>query len=597
MAAIPEFVLRKLYIPDSLKSVENGYSFDLKNTFSPVTLTGFGLTVDEKLWNPGYIYISLPGVGEIPAGGINIDHPFTLAVNVAMTVRVVGEPPLKRLVIRADTKEAGVLQFGIPVVMEDEEQPLRQASKLEKFGRRVQYAAQVFRAQQDPQHPVYHFAPPSNWMNDPNGLIYWKGNYHLFYQYNPTEAVWGNIHWGHAVSKDMLHWKHLPIAMGPSADGPDAGGCYSGCAVNNNGNPTMIYTGVYPETQCLATAMDDDLIVLKKNPQPVISTPPADLSLEGFRDPCVWQEANEWRMILGSGISGVGGCVFLYRSKNLLNWQYMGVLLQGSVKEREPIFTGSMWECPSLFPMGDRWVLIVSACDEKEGTLYSLYFTGKYAVDRFIPDGPARLLDGGAGGCLYAPQTFVEKKGQRVMFGWLRESRSVEAQKKAGWSGAMSLPRILSLSEKGELNSSPIPEIKQLRINPQVLTKNKNISEVIRGGCLEIVAKIPPEVERWSGVHISCGSDPKDGILVGFDSTNGVVVVDCRHADGTISAIPVDPPAMKDMILHIFMDGSILEVFINDQTPLSARYYLKRPQALYVRMVGDAAATVYKLKI
>ena len=366
MPAIPEFILRKLYVPDSLQPSAEGFTFELNNSLAPVTLTGMGVVADGIPIEAGLIYLSLPGLGEIPAGGISDDEPFALAVNTTIKARVYGPMPQKRLVIRAETREAGVLQFGISFTPVNEEtseesmEPPKKAGFMAKMGRRLQYASQVFKVQQDPQHPSYHFAPPSNWINDPNGLIYWKGNYHVFYQYNPFEPAWGNIHWGHACSKDMLHWKHLPIALWPDPQYADAGGCFSGCAVNNNGTATLIYTGVYPETQCLATSMDDDLINWKKHSQPVIPASPPGLQLEGFRDPCVWWEASEWRMALGSGIKGVGGAVLLYRSKDMINWQYLGSLFQGQRKLDKDLDSGTMWECPSFFPLDDKWVLIMS---------------------------------------------------------------------------------------------------------------------------------------------------------------------------------------------------------------------------------------------
>lgn len=595
MPAIPEFVLRKLYVADSLIPRESGFIFELNNTFAPVTLTGFSLIIDNMICDPGEVTISTDGLSDYPAGGISAEHPFTLSVNTVVKVSVHGVPPQEHLVIRAETKEAGVLQFGIPVSVERTIEPeiKHKPEKITRLLNRVKYAAKVFRVQQDPQHPSFHYAPPANWINDPNGLIYWKGSYHLFYQYNPIEAVWGNIHWGHAVSSDMLRWKHLPIALIPSPDGADAGGCYSGCAVDNNGTPTLIYTGVYPETQCLAIPTSGDLITWRKRKQPIIPSAPQGMQLEGFRDPYVWQEAGEWRMIVGSGLTDVGGAVLIYRSKNLIDWRYMGILFQGDSGTADPLWTGTMWECPSLFPLGEKWILIVSV-HSHEGAVYSIYYTGQYTVDRFIPDGPPRLLDGGAEGCFYAPQTFIERKGQRVMFGWLRECRSEQAQVLAGWSGAISIPRYLSLDENGDLSINPEPALERLRKTHEKLIRPNQISENVKGGCLEMLIRVPPDTEKWSGVHLL--DNLQNGILIGYDAVNGVVVVDCRHAGGLISAVSVDPPGLHDMVLHVFLDGSMIETFIDDRTPVSARFYIPKPQSLRVRLVGRAKVDLWEVK-
>ena len=126
----------------------------------------------------------------------------------------------------------------------------------------------------DPHRPRFHFLPAKNWMNDPNGLIQWQGQYHLFYQYNPNGAVHGTIHWGHAVSSDLIRWTDLPIALTPTPGGPDAAGCWSGCAVDNHGIPTLIYTGIRPQAQCIATSLDGLITWEKFSGNPVLKSPP-----------------------------------------------------------------------------------------------------------------------------------------------------------------------------------------------------------------------------------------------------------------------------------------------------------------------------------
>ena len=187
-----------------------------------------------------------------------------------------------------------------------------------------------------------------------------------------------------------------------------------------------------------------------------------------FRDPLVWKEGQEWRMAVGSGIHGKGGAVLLYGSRNLIEWQYIGILYQKDLQDLEGMETGTMWECPSIFHLGEKWVLIISVCNAK-GPIGTFYYIGDYHEDHFIPDGPARRLDHGAEACFYAPQTFLSGSGERVMFGWLREARSVYEMKRAGWSGAMSLPRLLSLSEAGELWCAPLARITGLRRQAETL--------------------------------------------------------------------------------------------------------------------------------
>lgn len=175
----------------------------------------------------------------------------------------------------------------------------------------------------DSQRPQYHFLPKANWVNDPNGPIFWKGYYHLFYQYSSTIDPQGPKYWGHARSKEMVYWEHLPMALVPTPGGPDKDGCWSGSAFINDGVPTLVYTGVGPQVQCLATS-DDDMTTWKKfSGNPVVGSPPAALMVTGFRDPSIWREGDSWLMTVGSGFQDRGGAVLLYGSKDLERWDYL----------------------------------------------------------------------------------------------------------------------------------------------------------------------------------------------------------------------------------------------------------------------------------
>src|SRR3974390_898301 len=196
------------------------------------------------------------------------------------------------------------------------------------------------RLAQDPLRPQYHLLPAANWMNDPNGPIFYKGRYHMFFQYNPNGAFWGDMHWAHATSPDMIHWKHEPIAIAPSPDGWDRDGVFSGSAVLDGTTPAVIYPGVLPpatpaeitlddghhkwrEVQCLATATDSDLRTWNKITAPIIAQPPEGLAVTGFRDPGVWREGDDWLLTLGSGTKEKGGMVLLYTSRDLRTWTYL----------------------------------------------------------------------------------------------------------------------------------------------------------------------------------------------------------------------------------------------------------------------------------
>ncbi|MEO0565133.1 MAG: glycoside hydrolase family 32 protein, partial [Chloroflexota bacterium] len=295
-------------------------------------------------------------------------------------------------------------------------------------------------------------------MNDPNGVIQWDGRYHLFYQYNPFGAFHDHMHWGHAVSDDLIHWQELPIAIAPSPNSVDEGGIFSGCIVEHNGKPIAFYTGVNvgatEQQQCMAVG-DNELITWQKHhANPVIATPPSNMDqFSEFRDPFVWQEGNTWYMLVGSQIEGVGGTALLYTSEDLTNWTYLHPLLVGDVARH-----GAMWECPNFFPLGDKWVLVISL-HTGIGTGNVIYFVGEYHDYRFYPEHEA-VMDSGV---YYAPLTCLDDQNRRLMWGWLRESRSGEEQRAVGWSGVQAIPRVLTLDEDNRLLMNPVPELAQIR--------------------------------------------------------------------------------------------------------------------------------------
>ncbi len=191
-------------------------------------------------------------------------------------------------------------------------------------------------------------------MNDPNGLIFWKGRYHMFYQCNPASTEHTNVCWGHAASEDLVHWEDLPLALAPTLGSPDEDGCWSGCAVVHEGSVYLLYTGVrgkrpnHRQRPCLARALDDGLVSFEKlAANPVISEEPLP-GLIGFRDHTVRRVDGGFHQLIGSGSEVLGGCTFEYRSTNLVSWDYSGVFLDAKSSD----LPGAMWECPDLFRLG-----------------------------------------------------------------------------------------------------------------------------------------------------------------------------------------------------------------------------------------------------
>lgn len=449
----------------------------------------------------------------------------------------------------------------------------------------------------DPHRPQYHFLPEANWMNDPNGVIQWQGRYHLFYQYNPNGPFHGTIHWGHAVSDDLAHWAHLPIALAPGPEGPDKDGCWSGCAVDNHGTPTLLYTGVSPQTQCLAWS-EDGLVTWKKHPgNPVLAAPPPELDIVGgaqwdWRDPWVWQENDMWYMLIGSGIKAKGGAILLYQSRDLFQWEYLHPLLIG-----EHFDLGEVWECPSFFPLRRQHILLISPAPEASHTDY---LVGEYAHQKFSPNTVGKTDHGPY---VYAALPLLDEQGRRLLWGWIKEGRDSAAQQAAGWSGVMSLPRVLDLRPDGVLKMTPAPELVVLRDQHQhwsdlalASAANQGLSG-LHGPALEIIAEFAGLEAAQVGLWVCCSPGQEECTLIAYDAVQQQVVIDRSRSslnpavDHQAHTAPLKLAEDKRLTLHIFLDGSVIEVFANDHVCLTSRVYPTRSDSCRVDLFAPAGRT------
>lgn len=448
------------------------------------------------------------------------------------------------------------------------------------------------RLRSDFQRPRYHFLPPAHWMNDPNGFFQWKGRYHLFYQHNPDGSFWANMHWGHAVSDDLVHWEDLPIAMAPTPGGPDAAGVFSGCIVDD-GVPTAIYTGAAGprynrQTQCIAVSHDDLLTWEKYAGNPVLAEVPEEAGqTDDFRDPFVWKEGDTWYMVLGSRIKDVGGTIFLYRSPDLRAWEYLGPAVIGDLN-----VSGENWECPNFFPLGAKWVLIVSThTGPIMGTVQ--YFVGTYSNFRFTPEVHG-IYDHGY---MYAPLTTVDDKGRRLLIGWLREGQPPEAQRSAGWSGVQSIPRELSLDDRNRLVSVPVPELATLR-GAHTALHDVALGAVsaldVRGLYLDIEAEIALEPDGVFCLCVACADDDTEHTDILYDAAAQQlrVQIHAPHVEAThilplrTANHPLD--AGEPLRLRILLDGSVLEIIANGRTSLTERIYVRHAGHDGLRLGGNS---------
>lgn len=434
----------------------------------------------------------------------------------------------------------------------------------------------------DPHRPRWHFAPPGNWLNDPNGLIQWRGTYHLCYQYHPSGPLWGDIHWGHATSRDLTHWDDAPLALAPTPGGPDADGCWSGVAVDDGGVPTVIYTGVAAgqERPCLATG-DDDLIVWRKYPgNPVIAAPPPGLDLVGFRDHALWRQDGQWQMAIGAGVRGVGGAALRYTSPDLRAWAFAGPLCAGDGGA-----TGEMWECPDFFALGDRHALVVSTLPARR----VLGMLGDYDGARFVPQQIAPL---DAGRAFYAPQSCRDDRGRRIMIGWLPEARPDADLVAAGWAGMMSAPREIMARPEGGLGMAPAAEISALRrqgwhaTDLPLAPATPLPCPLIPGGSFEARLTLAPGAARRIALTLYAGGEPLTTIAV--DRAAQTLAVPAGDGQTTM---PLALAPGADLRLVALVDRSVIEVFANDRACATQRVYPANPDdlRLVLSATGDAA--------
>jgi beta-fructofuranosidase len=416
--------------------------------------------------------------------------------------------------------------------------------------------AAALRVQDDLSRPAYHFCPPAQWMNDINGPLCHNGYYHIFYQHNPLTDMpmderLAHMHWGHARSKDLVFWEHLPIALAPSSEKGEKS-CWSGCAaIDGRGKPIIIYTAVFedeipfkkPFEQWLAVG-DDELITWEKSP----SNPLLTLRTHGgpefnsdWRDPFLFKAAGKRFMIIGAcGEAGVA--VYEAQDDGLTMWKYRGRLLEESV------------ECPNLFSMNDKWVFISSPFNLVKYSVGSL----DLETMKFSP----RIRGTVDWGHYYGTNVLIDDAGRRILFGWVPGWNWDLFQMGRGWNGCMALPRELKLGPGDRLLQSPIAELSRLRLQETSVHESDismhDSTPIIKnagGDTLEILL-IFSHIEA-AKVGLSLRSCTGEKTTLSFNNKESNLEVEDKK-------IPLSSHRPGQMSLRIFVDRSVLEVYAND---------------------------------
>jgi len=474
--------------------------------------------------------------------------------------------------------------------------------------------------------PQYHFTPAKNWMNDPNGPIYYQGEYHLFYQYNPFGNVWGHMSWGHAVSRDLVHWEHLPVAI------PEENGImiFSGstvvdwhnssgfCKEANTAEPSClvaIYTGHRErlQTQNLAYSNDRGRTWTKYAGNPVL-----DLHMQDFRDPKVfWHEpGHQWVMVAALPTLHK---VRFFGSTDLKHWSALSDFGPAGG-------TAGVWECPDLFPLPvegeagqSRWVLSINVNPGGlMGGSADQYFVGQFDGTTFVNANPAeQVLWADYGKDFYASTSFSDipaTDGRRIWLGWLLNWEYAGKVPTSPWCGVQSIPRVLSLIRFPEgirLVQSPVKELEVLRRNHVSLgemdiaaANGALLAKRVHGDALEIIADLDSSNSAEAGIRVRKGKD--EATTIGVDWAKQEVFVDRTRSGDTAfdpkfpgrHAGPLLPVGGERVKLHIFVDRSSVEVFVNNgATVISDAIFPSRDSQGIELYSSGGQARIVKLEV
>lgn len=472
----------------------------------------------------------------------------------------------------------------------------------------------------DEERPVYHFSPRVGWLNDPNGLSFYGGKYHLFYQYNPYSAYWDDMHWGHAVSKDLVRWEYLPCALAPDTD-QDRIGCFSGSAVTTmDGRHLLMYTGITEDKsdpegrwkQHQNIAFGDGRNYVKFEGNPVIGEEdlPEGGDTHEFRDPYMWTTgAGRYRALVANANTANGGItqLTLYKSEDGLHWRRNSILYEDDMK------IGIMWECPNFFPLGSGYCLIASPMDmeaeEAEGSIRFpkgnnvCYMLGEYddEAGKFTPrrqgDGNRTLyhpVDSGLD--FYAPQVLGAPDGRKIMIGWMQDPETSQQHDKSfKIFGQMTVPRELFI-KNGMLCQRPVKEINSLR---KERTDHSGVTvgseetglEGIKGRSAELLIRAENEDSPYEELRIRFAKNDEYYTELRYRPDQSILTID-RSRSGQAGNVPATRKIRvrsRDgrIKLRMLLDRWSAEIFVNDGEQVISLTYYTDPAADGITFSAD----------
>ena len=435
------------------------------------------------------------------------------------------------------------------------------------------------------RRPLFHLSARTGWMNDPNGFCYYKGRYHLFYQYHPYETHWGPMHWGHAASKDLLHWEYLPAAMAPD-EIYDMDGCFSGSALElPDSRHLLMYTGVRKErqengdvrevqTQCLAIGDGIDYEKYEKNPVLDEKDLPEGSSRFDFRDPKVFRKKDgTYGCVVGNRPADGSGQILFYTSEDGFDWHYQKVFATNHNR------FGKMWECPDFFMLDGRGVLLISVQEmqpqgfEYPNGLGTVCLIGEYdeEADDFIEE-HNQSIDYGID--FYAPQTVLTPDGRRVMIGWMQnwDTCAFRAPEDM-WFGQMSLPRELYI-KNGRLCQKPIKELEEMREDrvayQDILVTDEVSLDGIRGRMADIELSIRPadEDKLYRKFAVLFAQNDEYRTSLSFRPQENILKIDRKFSGSRQDVVHERRCKVESengfLKLRIILDSFSAEIFVGD---------------------------------
>ncbi|MGB9955288.1 GH32 C-terminal domain-containing protein [Haloferax prahovense] len=483
----------------------------------------------------------------------------------------------------------------------------------------------------DSFRPEYHAIAPTHWMNEPHAPLYFDGKYHLFYQHNPKGSYWRQIHWGHWVSDDMVHWNPVEEALRPE-EGIDPAGCWSGDAtIDADGYPRLLYTaGVTEGTddQAIATAAstyptDSDSTLTNWNKEGVVMQQPDDPGLRKnqFRDPHVWQENGKWYCLVGSGLKNDnGGTVLAFRSTDCINWSYEGRALQLDDPSAYP-YLGDAWELPVLLPVGtdgsgvEKHILCINP---QGGDTEVFYWIGEWDAgtcsftrDHMEP----RLIDEG-NSHFTGPSGFVDPHtGRSILFTIAQDYRREQLWHDSGWAHNTGMPIELALRDDGQLGIAPIREMKSARSEKCLEMKDAQPSLVndalknLTADTVELKLEIESHGASKYGIYSHHSPDGEEKTRCYYDEETGEIKTDRTETslDETLMAAERDRSTLttagpvdignEPLRLHVYIDKSLIECYVNELKSVTTRAYPSRGDSTELRLYHDGDITVRSIEI